>query len=64
MKRRPPRKGEQTLKEWTDAEATRLGIKWISVRQRLLRGGYPNVRVRTVNQRVKFVRVLKGRAKA
>lgn len=49
------RVGEITLKEFCNAEAELAGVGWMAIYQRVMRGKYPGLILRRVNQRVVFV---------
>lgn len=47
--------GEITMKEWRMQEAQRLGIVESAVAMRLMRGFYPDLNIRRINGRARFV---------
>lgn len=52
-----PKPNEITLKEWTVAEAGRLGVSKRAVEARRERGSYPRLKLRRINSRVVYVKV-------
>lgn len=52
-----PQDGEVSMKEWMISESQRLGIKPNGVYMRLMRGWYPDLKIRRVNKRVAFVKI-------